>query len=209
MAMTTRQLFLTASASAAAAIFLAAARVRPFLSASWAEAAVTASSANMSTNPTTAFIRRFIVESSRRVWGFTACPDPPAAAVTAGSSGRRCSRSPRVPGGQPAARGVVVGDVERRRIVGPAAVHDLRAARMERAAPRQRGQVRRLAVDGGPAPLAIAQPRDRLEERLRVGMGGGVEDPPSRPQLHEATGVHDGDVVAHLGDDAEIVRDED
>ena len=53
------------------------------------------------------------------------------------------------------------------------------------------------------------QPRDRLDERARVGMGGRVEDLPHRARLDHAPGVHDGHLVAHLGHDAEVVGDED
>jgi hypothetical protein len=40
-------------------------------------------------------------------------------------------------------------------------------------------------------------------------VGRGVEDLPDRSGLHHPSRIHHGEPVAHLGDDAEIVGDED
>ena len=52
----------------------------------------------------------------------------------------------------------------------------LGAARVERAARRRRRRVRRLAVDRGEPLAAVAEPRNRLEERLRIRVRGRVVD---------------------------------
>src|SRR3989442_16021276 len=57
--------------------------------------------------------------------------------------------------GKPAAAGMSVGHAELGRCLRAAPVHDLRAARVERAAARERGGVGRLAVD----PTALRSAR--------------------------------------------------
>ena len=55
----------------------------------------------------------------------------------------------------------------------------------------------------------VAHPRDRVEQRLGVGMVRRVEDLRHRSRLDDPSGIHHRELVAHLGDDAEIVGDED
>ena len=47
------------------------------------------------------------------------------------------------------------------------------------------------------------------EKPLGIRMDGFAEDAVDRTEFGELSGVHDGDAVAHLRDDAEVVRDED
>src|SRR2546429_114997 len=49
----------------------------------------------------------------------------------------------------------------------------------------------------------------RLEQRWGVGMRGRFVDLLARSRLDQPARIHDRDPVAHLGDDAEVVRDED
>ena len=53
-----------------------------------------------------------------------------------------------------------------------AAIHHVRAAGSEGAAGGQPGQIGRLTLDGGEPVAAVPEPRDRLEERLGIGMRG-------------------------------------
>ena len=92
------------------------------------------------------------------------------------------------------------------------AAHVLRhpAARVERAARRDPQQVRRQAADGGEGLPLLVQARDRLEQ----APGVGVRRAPRRARgpsarLDDAAGIHDGDPVGDVGDDAEVVRDQD
>src|SRR5262245_46390203 len=109
---------------------------------------------------------------------------------------------------EPAAGDAPVARAEVRRLVGHAARHDLRAARVERAAGREPGQVRGLTADGIERFLA-AELRHRADQGARVGMLGGVEELAHRRLLDDLARVHDGHPVAHLRNDAEVVRDED
>src|SRR2546430_14782908 len=111
--------------------------------------------------------------------------------------------------GKPAAAGMSVGHAELGRCLRAAPVHDFRAARVERAAARERGGVWRLAVDRGEPRAAVAEARDGLEERPGVRMRRRVVDPRHGAGLDEAAPVHHRDLVAHLGHDAEVVGDED
>src|SRR5438132_165944 len=79
--------------------------------------------------------------------------------------------------GKPAAAGMSVGHAELGRCLRAAPVHDFRAARVERAAARERGGVWRLAVDRGEPRAAVAEARDGLEERPGVRMRRRVVDP--------------------------------
>src|SRR5262245_27423635 len=119
------------------------------------------------------------------------------------------SASPRDGRRQPAAARLRVGDAELGRGLGAAAVHHLWTARMERAARGRRRRIRRLPVDGGEPLATVAEPRDRLEQRPGVGVRRRVVDLLDRPGLDQAARVHHRDLVAHLGDDTEVVRDED
>src|SRR5499425_824582 len=119
------------------------------------------------------------------------------------------SASPRGGRRQPAAAGLRVRDAEFGRGLGAAAVHHFWTAWVERAARGRRRRIRRLAVDRGEALAIVAEPRDRLQKRSGVGVRRRVVDLLDRPGLDHAPGVHHRDLIAHLGDDAEVVRDED
>ena len=141
------------------------------------------------------------------------CLVSPAASTTAiraaPLSTRRSSRIVASSVSEPAARVRPVSRRERRRRLGAAPVEDLRAARRERAARRQCREIRRLAVDRGKPLAVVAHPRDRVQQGLGIGMGRSIEDLRHRPQLDHPPGIHHRELVAHLGDDAEIVGDED
>ena len=73
----------------------------------------------------------------------------------------------------------------------------------------------RLISDGGRPgdrhELLVArrvQPRDRAQQAPRVGVLRAGEDRVRRRLLDDPAGVHDRDLVGHLGDDAEVVRDD-
>ena len=71
--------------------------------------------------------------------------------------------------------------------------------------------MRHCAGDGLQARVRRGiQPGDGDHEALRVGMGelALCEDGARRRQLHHLSAVHDGDVVGHLRDDAEVMGDE-
>ena len=86
----------------------------------------------------------------------------------------------------------------------------VRAARAEVAARRRVQQRRRRARDRRQASRAIAvDPRDRAEQAPRVGVLRVVEELVERALLDDPAGVHDDDAVGDVGDDAEVVGDED
>ena len=58
------------------------------------------------------------------------------------------------------------------------------------------------------AIAARAERRHRAQQRLRVRVQRAREELVDRRVLDDAPGVHDGDLVRLLGDDAEVVRDE-
>ncbi len=49
---------------------------------------------------------------------------------------------------------------------------------------------------------------DAVHEALRVGVGGALDDVGDAADLDDAAGIHDGDAVGGLGDDAHVVGDE-
>src|SRR5262245_4722770 len=108
----------------------------------------------------------------------------------------------------PAAHTAVAVEALLGRLLGAAALDRSRAAGMEGASGREGREIRRVARNTVER-LADAELRDRVEERLRVGMPGAVEETAHRLHLHDLARVHHADPVAHLGDDAEVVRDED
>ena len=74
----------------------------------------------------------------------------------------------------------------------------------------------RLISDGGapanrrePLRLRAVEPRDRAEQAPGVRVLRVVEELALRPVLDDAARVHHGDVVGDVGDDAEVVRDQD
>ena len=86
-----------------------------------------------------------------------------------------------------------------------------RAARIEAAARRigrDRGHdARDLAQPLPAAPRALAEPRQGIDQALRVGMARRGEDRSGRLRLDDAAGIHHGDPPAHVGDQPEIVAD--
>src|SRR5262245_38845815 len=109
---------------------------------------------------------------------------------------------------EPAPRDAAVARAKVARLLGHAPRHDLGTARMERTPRGQIGQVRGLTADRIERLLA-AQARHRAEQRARVRMLGRVEELAHWRLLDDLAGVHDGDPIAHLRDDPEVVRDED
>ena len=86
----------------------------------------------------------------------------------------------------------------------------IRTARMELATARRVDEARRRPRDRAqPLGARRVETRDRLQEPPRVRMLRLREQHLARRLLEHAARVHDGDVVAHLRDHAEIVRDED
>ena len=91
-----------------------------------------------------------------------------------------------------------------------ALVERMRAARPELAARRRLDQRRRRALDRvQPVGLRPVEPRDRAEQAPRVGHLRVVEELARLGLLDDPAGVHDDDLVGDVGDDAEIVRDQD
>ena len=83
------------------------------------------------------------------------------------------------------------------------------AARREAAVPaKRRAHVRHHAVDHGELVGLLVEPRHRAEQTDGVGMLGRRKQRIDRRLLDHLAGIHHGDVVAHLGDDAEVVGDE-
>ena len=64
------------------------------------------------------------------------------------------------------------------------------------------------AGDGLEGLVVAVHARDRGEEGSCVGVGGGGEDAVHVALFDDLAGVHDGDAVGDLGDDAEVVGDE-
>ncbi len=56
--------------------------------------------------------------------------------------------------------------------------------------------------------LGLTAPWDAAHEPDGVRVPGVLEDLPCRALLHELTGIHDADPVAHLRDHREVVADE-
>src|SRR5262245_52516900 len=109
---------------------------------------------------------------------------------------------------KPAACDAAVGKLEVGRLRGRAALHGLATARMEGAPGRKAREVRRLPGDRVERLLA-AELRHRAQERPRVRVLRIVEQLLHRCLLDDLAGVHHGHAIAHLGDDAEVVRHED
>jgi hypothetical protein len=84
-----------------------------------------------------------------------------------------------------------------------------KAARREPAARRQVDQVGDVARDDASSSRALPDDRDRADEPARVGVQRLAEQRHDVGLLHDLAGVHHGDPVAHLGHDAEVVRDQD
>ena len=84
-----------------------------------------------------------------------------------------------------------------------------RAARVERAAGRRREQARRLPGDRL-EPLEVGvEPREAVHQPDRVRVARGLKIVVDVAELDDAARVHHDDAVGELGDQAEVVRDED
>src|SRR5581483_10239118 len=109
----------------------------------------------------------------------------------------------------------------------PAGLEGVGAPRVEPAAAGNPGGVRHLAPEDGPPggpgaggaagfPLAGGpavgtggpDPGDGVEEGLRVGVAGAVEDVGGGADLHDRAEVHDGDPVAEEVGGGQVVGDE-
>src|SRR4030095_16687684 len=116
--------------------------------------------------------------------------------------------SDRVAFQEPAAGHTAVTEGEVARLLGRAAGQDLGAARVEGASRGQGGQVGWLARDRIQGLLA-SEILHRDEQGARVRVLGGIEQLSHRRLLDELAGIHHGDLVTHLRDDAQVVRHED
>ena len=127
-----------------------------------------------------------------------------------GCSGEDRQRPPALH--EPAGRPLVRTDVEQRRLLDAAAVERVRAARVEPAASRDVGRVRRLAdEDRPPGALAlrrrIRRRRDR-HERLGVRVVRLADHLLGRPDLHDLAEVHHRDPVRDDPRERQVVGDE-
>ena len=83
------------------------------------------------------------------------------------------------------------------------------AARLERTARRQVGEAWRLARDRRRRRgVGYLERGHRLDQAAGVGVAGAVHHRPVEPGLQPPPGVHHDDLVAGLGDHAEVVGDE-
>src|SRR6266849_5304556 len=151
-------------------------------------------------------LRRLLTSSRRSVIGYAWCWR--TTGFDRASSRKRSSRRLGI---EEAGRLLRDSDRTRRRLLLIAtAGHEVGASRMERA---PRGAVVRMrdgALDDGQARAnARLDARHGAEQSPRVGMLGLVEDGVHGPLLDDPPQIHDGDLVAHLRDHAQVVRDED
>ncbi len=104
--------------------------------------------------------------------------------------------------------GAVARDGERR-LLGPAAVRRVFAARSESAADDPLGEVRRQAGDRAELVLGgVLQVRHRGQQRLGVGVAHVVEERVGLGLLGLLPGVHHDHPVGATGDDAHVVGDQ-
>src|SRR6266581_3164648 len=110
----------------------------------------------------------------------------------------------------PARRLLRVADAQERRHVARALLDPECAPRVERASAREVDQVRWQALDGLERLVGLrVEARDGAKQRPRVGVLWMGENVRGRPGLDDLAGVHDDQTLAHPGDDAEVVRDQD
>ena len=83
------------------------------------------------------------------------------------------------------------------------------AARGEAAARGQVDQVRHVAGDDRQLLAEVADDRDRPDEAAGIRMERLAEERHDVGLLDDLAGVHHRDAIAHLGDDAEVVGDQD
>src|SRR5215471_5438897 len=93
-------------------------------------------------------------------------------------------------------------------LLATAAVECMLAAGMEATAGRQVRQIRWLAGDAVER-LFRSELRYGVDPRSRVRMLGMIEEASHRLHLDDLTSIHHRHLVTHLGDNTEVVRDED
>ena len=103
------------------------------------------------------------------------------------------------------------GDLKHRhvRLIADAG-EEIAAARPEIAALRPLVRQRQLAGNGNERVIVLvrARQRHRAKEALRIGVAHGAEHVPDPSCLDRLARIHDGDGIAALEDEPEIVRDE-
>ena len=109
---------------------------------------------------------------------------------------------------KPACAGVCCVDFEEGWSIVLASGHRAFAAGMESAAVWEFGCGGDLAFDGLEPAAAGVVGGERIEESFGVGVFSGCEELLYGRVFDDVAGVHDGDVVGHFGDDAEVVGDE-
>src|SRR5262245_2482625 len=114
----------------------------------------------------------------------------------------RCSEP-----GQPASGCPPWGALNVLGILRRAVLHHLGATWVKGAAGWRACQIGRLARNGIEWLLA-SELGHGAQECFGVGVFGGIEQVAHSPHFHDPAGIHDCHAIAHLGDDAEIVRDE-
>lgn len=87
--------------------------------------------------------------------------------------------------------------------------HSLRAAAIKAAACRHMEQIGSLAVDARQVLVRPGRVRQRRQQPLRIRMSRPIKDIFYKPLLDDAASIHDVYAPAHLGDDAEVVGNED
>src|SRR6266513_199703 len=104
---------------------------------------------------------------------------------------------------------VAAADVRERRLVDLAAGLGVQTAGVEPAAGRRVDRARDVARQDDPLPPQLrVRDRHRREQRLRVRMLGVAEQLFGLRQFHDLPEVHDGDPVADVLHDRQVVRDE-
>ena len=84
-----------------------------------------------------------------------------------------------------------------------------RAARVKLTAAGKSQGIGDVSADSFEPACLLAQARQRTEQPLSVWMEGLIEEGLDGGVLDDFAGVHDGDGVGDLGDDGEVVSDED
>src|SRR5690625_1549920 len=108
------------------------------------------------------------------------------------------------------ARGVAAGGhLAQRGPLGHAQRRGVGAAWLELTPRRDVEQARRQALDGRELLALEVDPRDRLEQPLRVRVSRSGVDRVDRRLLHGAPGIHHDDVIGDVGHHPEDVGDED
>src|SRR3954447_18232823 len=100
-------------------------------------------------------------------------------------------------------------DAVRGRLLQPADLPGVSAARLERAPARDVGERRRQATDDVELLALEVHSRDRGEQGLGVRVGRARVDVVDRRLLDHLAGVHDRDPVGDVGHHAHVVRDQD